>query len=165
MRTSDSYILGLNQTLLSFIEPRQTMQRTTSISKTRGQGYFVAQLLLYCLVACVSLFCGARSAVAGVMLPSNSGVIASVSVETSGESDEVEDEATSKLELEISKCFGQHTSSGGAPSSSSSLSVFVGILPTQSDSSPVALIFRRQAEVSLNFTNPFLDGILRPPIA
>jgi hypothetical protein len=110
------------------------------------------------------MFCGSGSAFAGVMLPSHSGiVIASVAVESIGESDEIEDEPTTKLELEISRVVGQHTSSGG-PNFSSSSNLFVGTLPTHSDTLPFALVFRLQVEVLPSFTNPFLDGILRPPI-
>jgi len=81
-------------------------------------------------------------------------------------SDETVVEAKLKLMHKVAANFGQHTSSGGASNPSTYASVFVGVLSTLSDgTNTVAIIFRRQAEVSLNFTNPFLDGILRPPIA
>ena len=98
------------------------------------------------------------------MLAANDGATSdSMIADNSSGSDETVNHA--KLKQKVAESYGQHTSSGAPSNPTVSPGVFVGFLPAQHVGSTVSLIFRRQADVSLSFTNPFLDGILRPPIA
>lgn len=98
------------------------------------------------------------------MLPSSVGASDSVIADRSDCSDQTDDQVRLKQNLAV--CFGQPASSGGSPTITTSPNASVGVLlAPQEDASTVNLIFRRQTEISPAFTNPFLDGILRPPIA
>lgn len=162
MLSSDRYILlACVRTSSKSVEMPIVRKVITTIER-RGLGRIAAQFFILCVV----FFTFSRSVDAGVMLASTNCVVgASASPENREYSDETVDEAALKLEQKIAKCFRQPTNTGTSPNPPTSASVFIGILPSGCDIAPAALIFRRQAEVSLSFSNPFLDGILRPPIA
>ena len=137
----------------------QAVLRVISTSNRRRLGRSAGQLFVFCLV----IFGYLSSADAGIMLPSSVGAGDSVFADRTECSDQTDDQA--KLKQKLAVHYGQPASSGGTPNSTTYFSAAMGVLRAQEDASPVNLIFRRQSEISPAFTNPFLDGILRPPIA
>lgn len=124
-------------------------------TKIRLQAGKIARLFAFCLLVISSL-----PAEAGVMLPNCGGVsIASVDIQLETPIPLSGDERI------VGVFANQSTGNAARVPSSTSLNISFAILPSPCDRNVANWVQSAPAEVSLAFTNPFLDGILRPPIA